>query len=108
MPKDLKDHLNELLKDTTDFAKDELINFISEAKGDSTDFVKRIGELTEKNVKRLALGKITRDEFKELMEDLLDLNKMQFHKISSDSKVRAQKIVNGITDLVLNKLLSLL
>jgi ElaB/YqjD/DUF883 family membrane-anchored ribosome-binding protein len=105
---DLKDNLNDLLKNTTSFAKDELINFITEAKNDSTDFVKHIGELTENNIKRLALGKITSDEFKELMEDLLDLNKMQFHKLSSDAKVKAQKIVNGISDLVLNKLFSLI
>ena len=105
---DLNELLNGLIKDSASFAKEELVNFISEAKNDNVDFVKRVGELTEKNIKRLAEGKITPDEFKELMEDLLDLNKMQFHKLSSDAKVRAQKIVNGISDLVLNKLISLI
>ena len=108
MPLNLNELLNDLLKDTTGFAKDELINFINDAKNDTSDFVKQVGKLAEKNIQRLALGKITADEFKELMEDLVDLNKMEFHKLSSDAKVRVQKTVAGISDLALNKLLSII
>lgn len=108
MPADLKDSLNQILGDTADFAKEELIDFVTQAKDDNIDFVKRIGELTEKNIRRLAEGKLKSDEFKELMEDMLDLKNMQLHKLSSDAKVRTQKIVNGISDLVINKLFSLI
>ena len=94
MPADLKDSLNQILGDTADFAKEELIDFVTQAKDDNIDFVKRIGELTEKNIRRLA--------------DMLDLKNMQLHKLSSDAKVRTQKIVNGISDLVINKLFSLI
>jgi hypothetical protein len=108
MPSNLNELLNDLLKDTTGFAKDELIGYINDAKNDTSDFVKRIGKLAEKNIQRLALGKITADEFKELMEDLLDLNKMELNKLSSDAKVKAQKTISGISNLALNKLLSII
>jgi len=108
MPSNINEHLDTLLDDTTKFAGSELKEFISDAKDDNQLFIKHIGELTEEFIKMRASGELTNDEFKELMEDLLDLGKIQKHKLSSDAKVRAQKIINGISDLVLNKLLSLI
>jgi ElaB/YqjD/DUF883 family membrane-anchored ribosome-binding protein len=108
MPSNINEYLETLLKDSSKFAGDELKNLISEAKDDNRLFIKHIGEMTEDFIKMRALGKITNDELKELMSDLLDLNKMQFYKLSNDAQVRAQKIVNGISELVLNKLLSLI
>ena len=108
MASNINEYLESLLKDTKSFAGDELKKYINDAKDDNRIFIKHIGELTEEFIKMRALGKITNDEFKELMTDLLDLNKMQFHKLSSDAKVKTQKLVNGISDLVLNKLISLI
>ncbi|ADE54054.1 hypothetical protein [Coraliomargarita akajimensis] len=105
---DIGDFLDALLDDAVDFAKEELEQLVNDAKSDSKMFVKHMGELTEEFIKMRALGQITNDELRELMEDLVDLNKMQFHKLSVSAKVRAERIANGISDLVLNRLLALI
>ncbi|MES2885314.1 MAG: hypothetical protein V4709_10945 [Pseudomonadota bacterium] len=104
----VSEYLETLLGDTQKFAGTELKAFIIEAKSDNRLFIRDIGDWTEELLKQRALGKIDDDEFRELMEDTLDLTKLQFHKLSSDAKVRAQRIVNGIADLVLKRLLALI
>jgi hypothetical protein len=108
MAEDMNEVLQSLLKDTTTFAGTELQTFIAEAKNDMNPFIKRIGALTESNLLLRAQRKITDDELKELMEDILDLNKMEYHHLSSDAKVRAQRIVNGVSDLVVKHLSTLI
>jgi hypothetical protein len=108
MVSDIKEILQSLLKDTSKFAGDELKSLVEEAKDDVNPFIKRIGDVTEFNLKLRAQHKITDDELVELMENVLDLNKMEFHKLANDTQVKAQRIVNGLSDLVTNKLLTLL
>jgi exopolyphosphatase/pppGpp-phosphohydrolase len=105
---DIGDFLDVLVDDAADFAKDELENLVKEAKSDSKVFIKHIGELTEEFVKMRALEQINNDELKELMEDLLDLNKMQYHKLAASAKVRAERIVNGISNMVIDGLLAMI
>ena len=38
----------------------------------------------------------------------IDLNKLQYHKLSVEAKTRAEKISNSLSDLVTNKLLALI
>ncbi len=104
----VSEFLDALLDETVGFSKDQLKDLIREAKNDNRVFIKHIGELTEEFIKLRALGQLTNDEFKELMEDVVDLNKMQYHKLSVQAKARAERIANGISDLVLNSLLSLI
>jgi len=104
----MSEFLDTLLDGSVDFARDELKNLINEAKGDNRVFIKHIGELTEEFIKLRALGQLTNDELRELMEDVIDLNKMQFHKLSVQAKVRAERISNGIKSLVVDSLLSLI
>ncbi len=104
----VSEFLDTLLDESVDFARDELKVLIKEAKDDNRVFIKHIGDLTEEFIKLRALGSLTNDEFKELMDDVVDLNKMQFHKLSVQAKARAERISNGIRDLVLNSLLSLI
>lgn len=104
----ISEFLDTLLDESVVFARDELKELINEAKNDNRVFIKHIGDLTEEFVKLRALGQLTNDEFKELMEDVVDLNKMQFHKLSVQAKARAERISNGIRDLVLNSLLSII
>ena len=104
----MSEFLDTLLDGSVDFARDELKKLINEAKGDNRVFIKHIGELTEEFIKLRALGQLTNDELRELMEDVIDLNKMQFHKLSVQAKVRAERISNGIKSLVVDSLLSLI
>ena len=105
---EIKSFLDILVDDVANFAKNELVELVDEAKSDSKAFIKNIGELTEEYVKMRALGEINNDEFKELMEDLLDLNKMEYHKLSASAKVRAERIVNGTFELVVKALISVI
>ncbi|MFQ5603321.1 MAG: hypothetical protein ACE5HS_08650 [bacterium] len=104
----ISEFLDSLLDESADFARDELKTLIKEAKSDNRTFIKHIGELTEEFIQMRALGQLNNDEFEELMNDLLDLSKMQLRKLSVQAKVRTERIANGIRDLVLNRLLALI
>lgn len=104
----ISEFLDSLLDESVDFARDELKGLIKEAKSDNRTFIKHIGELTEEFIQMRALGQINNDEFEELMKNLLDLNKMQLRKLSVQAKARAERIVNGLRELVLDKLFSVL
>ena len=104
---EIGESLRSLLNDTSEFAGDELEELINKAKLDSSLFIRHIGEFTEEFLRMRAQEEIDNDEFKELMEDLIDLDKIQFHKLSVDGKVRVETIARGVANLVLNKLLPL-
>ncbi len=104
----LSEFLEALIDEGKEFAKDELKDLVKEAKTDNRTFIRHMGELTEEFIKLRALNKITNSEFKELMSDVVDLNKMQFHKLSVQAKTRAEKIANGLVDLVVDKLIAII
>ena len=104
----ISEYLDTLVSDSATFARDDLKKLVRDAKSDNRTFIKHIGELTEEFIQMRALKQLTNSEFKELMEDLLDLNKMQARKLSVQAKARAQGIVDGLRDLVLDKLFSFL
>jgi len=41
-------------------------------------------------------GDISEDEFKELVEDVIDISKIQENLELEDNKIKAQKIIDGI------------
>lgn len=104
----ISEYLDSLLGETTGFAREELKGFVNEAKADNRTFIRHIGEMAEEFIQLRALGRITNDELRELMEDLLDLSRMQKLKLSVEAKTRAERIVNGLRDLVIDKLLALI
>lgn len=104
----ISEFLDTLIDESADFARDELKALLKEAQGDNRVFIKHMGELTEEFIKLRALGQINNYEFRELMEDVVDLNKMQVRKLSVQAKARAERIANGIRDLVLNSLMGLI
>lgn len=105
---DVEKFFRDLLKEITQFTAKELKDLIEEAKADENLFIRHIGELAEEFIRMRANGDITNGEFKELMEDLLDLNKMQYHKLSIAAKSRAQKIVEGMKNIIVDKIFNLL
>ena len=92
----ISEFLESLLGESKEFAKDELKKLIKESKEDNRIFIRHIGELTEEFIKLRALNRINDDEFKDLMKDVLNLNKIQYHKLSVQAKTRAKRIVNGL------------
>jgi hypothetical protein len=104
----ISEFIDTLVKDSTTFAREELKALVKDAKEDNRLFIKHMGELTEEFIKLRALNQIDNSEFEELMKDVVNLNKMQFQKLSVAAKARAQRIADGLTDLVLNSLLKLI
>lgn len=104
----ISEFIEALLDEGKEFAKDELKEVVKEAKADNRTFIRHMGELTEEFIELRALKKITNSEFEELMQDVISLNKMQYHKLSVQAKTRAEKISNSLSDLVIDKLLVLI
>jgi len=104
----ISEFIDALVTDGKNFAKDELKALLKEAKEDDRLFIRHMGELTEEFIKLRALNQINNSEFEELMKDVVDLNKMQFQKLSVTAKARAQRIAIGLTNLVINSLLALI
>ena len=104
----ISEFLDALLDEGKDFARGELKAVIRDAKSDNRLFIKHMGELTEEFIELRALNKISNLEFKNLMKDVVYLNKLQYHKLSVEAKTRAEKISNSLSDLVTNKLLALI
>lgn len=89
-------------------AKNELKAFVSEAKNDSEEFIKRQGHKLDLYLGQLASGNISRDQFEGYIIDIRDLAEMQAMKMSIAGRARAQRLAEGITKLIFNGLLSLL
>jgi len=107
MPK-LEEYIKDIIGEANDFAVDSLKDLINRAKKDRAGFIKKQGERLEKYIKQLANKKLTKSEFKDLLEDLISLEKIEFHKLSAKAKIRAEEIVNEITKIVINGLLKLI
>jgi len=100
--------IDALLKDSKSFAKEELKTLIRQAKADDRIFIRHIGELSEEFIQLRALNQITNSEFEELMRNLLDLKSLQYEKLSISAKARAQRLVNGLSEIILNNLLKII
>jgi hypothetical protein len=105
---DWENLLNKLGTNAGDLLKGELNKFLQMAKTDSEDFIKRQGEKMELYLNQLAAGKITKDQFEGYINDIKDLTEMQALKMSVAAKARVQSLVKGITDLIINGLLTLI
>jgi len=104
---DWKKFINELKDEAGTLAKDELIDLIDSAKNDSEIFIKRQGEKIEKYLKQLANGQISKANFESYIIDIKNLIELHAYKLSVAAKARVQRLADGITDLILDKLISL-
>lgn len=97
------------LKDTNGvLAKAELKALVSGAKTDSDEFIKKQGVKLERYLNQLALGEITPEEFKGYVADLRTLTEIQSLKMQVAAKASAQRLCQGIEDMILNGLVRLL
>ena len=103
----LKELLDELLDESEKQIKEQIIDLVKQSKADDEQIIREMGELTEKYIEQRANDDISDSEFKELMDEVLDLDDMQYNKLSAQAKVSADKIRDALKDLVLNKLIAL-
>ncbi len=89
-------------------AKEELRDLIKETKKDKNSFIKRQGEKLELYLSQLAEKKITKEQFKGYILDIIDLTRIQARKMKTRAKARAQRLVRNIRKLIINALLELI
>jgi hypothetical protein len=85
-------------------AKTELKGLIRDYRKDASGFLRRQGRKMQRYITQLARGEITPAEFRQYMEDIRDLTEMEKVRMSVAGKARAQRLVEGITELVINGL----
>lgn len=105
---DHKAILKKLAEEAEDFATEDLDQLLSDAKEDSSDFLRSVAEHTQTILASRAAGEISTDEMEELMDDIVDLGSMQVDMLEVEVKVRADKLINGLRELVLNSLIEAL
>ena len=87
--------------------KDEIKSLIDFALNDTDDFVRRQGEKINRYLNQLAEDKITKTQYQGYMEDIRDLVEMHMLKLEVRARAGFQRLFNGIVDILLNKLLSI-
>lgn len=100
--------LEDLKDEALILAKDELKDLILTSLTDSDAFIKKQAVKLDRYLTQLALGEISKVEFEEYMKDLEALTRLQSLKLEVAAKARAQRLADGIQNLILDKLLNLI
>jgi len=103
-----EDFIDNLKDDAGKLAKNELKDLVKTAKGDSEEFIKEQGYKLELYLSQLAAGQVTKEQFEGYVLDIKDLTEMKALQLSVAAKARAQRIVNGIPNLIIDGLISLI
>lgn len=89
-------------------AKGELKDLVATAKKDESDFVRLQAENLERWTVMLADEELTPEGFKRLVRKMEVLTELQNIKLKVQAKASAQRLADGITDLVVNQLFKLI
>jgi hypothetical protein len=100
--------LNEMLDDAGQLLRNEIKILLDEAKNDSEVFLRRQGRKIEKYLNQLAAGKISKKQFEGYLADIKSLTAMHTLQLSLASRTRAQRLIQGITALLLKRLIALI
>lgn len=102
------DFIDGLVDDGKKLAKDELKTLVATAKKDSSDFVRLQAENLERWTVMLADGDLTSKGYKLLVKKMEVLTQLEVIKLSVQAKASAQRLSQGITDLVVKGLFALI
>lgn len=108
MPEPWMAFLDELKDEAATLAKEELKGVITSAAQDADAFIRRQATKTERYLSQLAAGEITKEQFEGYLEDIEKLTRLQALKLNVEAKARAQRLADGIKNLILDKMLKLL
>lgn len=89
-------------------AKDELKDLIADAKKDQSDFVRLQAENLERWTVMLADGELTPTGYKLLVRKMEVLTQLDVIKLKVAAKARAQRLAEGIEDLVVKGVFALI
>ena len=108
MPAPWIQFLDELKDEAGTLAKEELKDLLLKSLTDSNEFLKKQAVKVERYLNQLAAGEITKEQFEGYMKDIESLTRMQALKLTVEAKARAQRLADGIQNLILDKMLKLL
>jgi hypothetical protein len=100
--------VNDLKDEAGALAKSELVGLITSSKADADDFIRKQAIKTERYLNQLAAGEITKEDFVQNMKNIQRLNEMQALKLSVAAKASAQRLTQGIQNLILDNLFKLI
>ncbi len=103
-----EDFIDNIKDETGKLAKDELKDLVKNAKDDSTEFIKEQGEKLERYITQLAKSEINKSQFEGYVLDLADLTEMEANKRTVAAKASAQRLVEGVKNIIIDNLLSLI
>ena len=89
-------------------AKDELKDLVATAKKDTSDFVRLQAENLERWTVMLAEEDLTPAGFKKLVSKMEVLSQLEKIRLDTAAKASAQRLAEGISDLVVNQLFKLI
>jgi hypothetical protein len=94
--------------DLANNVKREIAGLIGWAKSDSEDFINKQGRKVEKYLDQLALGEITPEQLEGYMHDIVLLTEMQKSKMKVAEQASAQRLIDGIKNHILDRMIGLL
>ena len=103
-----EDFFQEIVDGTGELIKDEVKEMLDSARNDSEEFLKHQAEKIEKYLNQLASGKIDKRQLEGYLMDIKALTEMHILQLSVAARARAQRLVMGISDLIVNRLLALI
>ena len=94
------DFLSTIKDDLLEFAKENLDEYKDELLKDGNEFVKKAKKDIERWTEGLAAGALSKADFEFLLKGKRDLAEMEALKQLGLSKIRINKITNGVLDVV--------
>jgi hypothetical protein len=103
-----EDFIDAVVDDAGVLIKDEVNDLLNSAREDSEEFLRRQGEKIENYLNQLVEKKISKEQFEAYLIDIKDLTEMHALKLSVAGRARAQRLADGITDILIGRLLALI
>src|SRR3990172_5304794 len=98
----VEDFLTTVGKGASGLAKDEILSFFNWAVDEGDEFTKKQKVKLNRYILKLAAGEITAKQFQSNIEDLKTLTEMQLLKMQIAQKAAAQRLVDGIQNLIID------
>lgn len=96
--------IDSLRDDAGTLAKAEIKKLISDAKRDTSDFVRLQAENLERWTILLADGELTPKGYKKLVSNMEVLTELEVIRLKVKAKASAQRLADGVQDLVVGQL----
>jgi len=102
------DFIDSVVDESKGLAKSELKQLIATSKKDTSDFVRLQAENFERWTIMLAEGDLTVKGYKKLVKKMEVLTQLDSIKLKLSAKASAQRLANGIQEIVVKGLFSLI